>query len=223
MAEYITKSDFLGDAEKEETRATFKELISLAQDIRSRLGGKGYLLDAYMRNLVAVATELFVCEAAENGFSTAMDLNGICTDVSNGTQKHADKRFYAVAKDYADKHPLTLESPNTKQALYKAALADKYRLAEYQDAHSELGQSLCFDDLLMRDLSERIVGITGDAASMERLNALFLQRFARVSFTDMFMQGEACDLLYALDLRDIETDKTVMQLLLDEMLPLDEV
>ncbi len=51
---------------------------------------------------------------------------------------------------------------------------------------------------------------------MERLNTLFAERFLRVKPMDLYIQEYTQEFLYSLLYRDMQTDHTVLQILLDQ-------
>lgn len=59
--------------------------------------------------------------------------------------------------------------------------------------------------------------MTGSEMEMVRLNELVLRRFIRVKPLDVYLQGCTVDLIYNLIHRDMQTDHTVLQLLMDRV------
>ena len=99
-----------------------------------------------------------------------------------------------------------------------SALSDQYleqAAAQYREdfAACRLGK---YDAVKTNGLYQAIVRLAGEEESMRRLNALFAQKFLRVKPMDLFLQGYMEDLCSALAYRDLQTDHTVLQLLLDQ-------
>ena len=78
-----------------------------------------------------------------------------------------------------------------------------------------------YDTIYINQLFESIVSMSGSEMEivrlneMERLNALFAERFLRVKPMDLYIQEYTQEFLYSLLYRDMQTDHTVLQLLLD--------
>ena len=77
-------------------------------------------------------------------------------------------------------------------------------------------------DLLFRydphggdELYQTIIRLIGNESEMERLNTLFAERFLRVKPMDLYIQEYTQEFLYSLLYRDMQTDHTVLQILLD--------
>ena len=62
-----------------------------------------------------------------------------------------------------------------------------------------------------------MVSMTGSEMEIVRLNELVLRRFMKVKPLDVYLQGYTVDLIYNLIHRDMQTDHTVLQLLLDRV------
>ena len=98
-----------------------------------------------------------------------------------------------------------------------ADLADLYfehaaeRYAEEQE-NRLLGEC---DPLRANELYNTIVRLIGGETEMEQLNALFAQRFLLVKPMALFTQAYVQDFICALTYRDMQTDHTVLRLLLD--------
>ena len=65
------------------------------------------------------------------------------------------------------------------------------------------------------ELYQTIVRLIGNETEMERLNTLFAERFLRVKPMDLYIQEYTQEFLYSLLYRDMQTDHTVLRLLLD--------
>ena len=83
----------------------------------------------------------------------------------------------------------------------------------YINEHPLPYQELSTRDIVeSRTLFRKISTFIGGEEKMEQLNLLIHQRFMFVPDTTAFLQGLTDDMLYALTHRDIETEKTVLQL-----------
>ena len=87
------------------------------------------------------------------------------------------------------------------------------RYAEEQESRM-MGEC---DPLRANELYNIIVQMLGEETEMERLNALFAQRFLLVKPIELFTQAYMQDFVCALTYRDMQTDHTVLQILLDRV------
>lgn len=64
-------------------------LLTLARDIRLKLGRQGYLLDSYLSLFMEGANAMLAYEAGSDGFERGGELRSLCFDVldRDGTEK----------------------------------------------------------------------------------------------------------------------------------------
>ena len=104
-------------------------------------------------------------------------------------------------------------------AVYMVDLANLYleHTAERYIEEKEHIVRCRYDTIYINQLFESIVSMTGSEMEMVRLNELVLRRFIRVKPLDVYLQGCTVDLIYNLIHRDMQTDHTVLQLLMDRV------
>lgn len=223
MSRAFGEKDFLGTYEGVDLQQVFLDFLVTAKEIRAALGEKAYLLDEYVYNLLEgfCETRNGAGETLSVGYEAGMTLNGVCTDIMEHKYKKEQDEFYLMAKKYIEAHPLPHECSTTKRYLFTAMLNGLFCAAATAEQSKEAvySCSAVYDELNVSNIYERICTIAGDSTHMERLNDLFRQRFLQVSSQAMFLQGQALGLAQALAFRDIETNKRVVHLLIDGILP----
>ena len=90
----------------------------------------------------------------------------------------------------------------------------EYAIGQYQDYLGTCQYSL-FDRDESAKLYRDIVRLLGNESDMERLNALFAQRFLLVKPIPLFIQAYTQELMGSLLYQDPQLDRSILQLLLD--------
>lgn len=151
---------------------------------------------------------------ADSDFGTGL-LRRIILEIFDYKDDHKKHPIYEKAKEYIDEHPLPYQEEQTKVEIYYIALIDaflEYTTKDFFDDRKDAIRSQ-MDMVEARNLYRKISTLTGGEEKLEQLNLLICQRFMFVPAMTAFLQGLTGDLLYALTHRDIETGKTVLQLL----------
>ena len=73
-----------------------------------------------------------------------------------------------------------------------------------------------YDIFHMDDLYQKMSDILGNDEDLSLLNELFRQCFFKYSMIDLFIQGFTNDLVYSLITRDMDSNRQVFQLMLDD-------
>ena len=122
---------------------------------------------------------------------------------------------------YIEAHPSAYFEECTKVESYMADLSDLYleHAAERYCEEQENELLFRYDPHGGDELYQTIVRLIDDESEMERLNALFAERFLRVKPMDLYIQEYTQEFLYSLLYRDMQTDRTVLQILLDRQEP----
>lgn len=217
---FETHTGFSGCFNPDSTGGSLQSLLTLARDIRLKLGRQGYLLDSYLSLFLEAANAVLIYEAADDGFERGGELRSLCFDVidQGGTEK--DHPLYATALNtlIARTDILRYQERHTKMHLLYAILSDEFLpfMAKHfqQEVDDRLGAT--YDSPKLTGLFSRISGVVGEP-QMETLNLRLKQRFLLTPLATVFAQGVTNDLLYCLTSRDSETSKQVFQLLLDNI------
>jgi len=209
----------LGKVESAHLKRTQQEFFELAYSIRKQLGRQAYLLDRYLFDLLNAIGQTLAHDAADRGFGNAWELSSLCKEIIGREESSKEHPFYEKAKYYIEEHPLSLQEQETKLDFYLAALADDF-LAYMAPFYFENRKDVIQDELdivCLRDLYRKNSTIIGSEEQMEKLNLLIRQRFMVTTTMASFVQGATNSLLHSLTFRDMETHKTVIQLILEEM------
>ena len=209
----------LGEVNVKELGVAFVEFIELARAIRGKQGCRKYLLDQYLLHLLEMARNFSYLDLSDDGEETGGKLRKLCRQVLRGEDAVGETRIGSTVQAYVATHPYPFLEDYTKVELYMAELADLYfehaaeRYAEEQE-NRLLGEC---EPLRGNELYNMIVQLLGGETEMEQLNALFAQRFLLVKPMELFTQSYVQDFICALTYRDMQTDHTVLQLLLDRV------
>lgn len=216
------ETDILGAASAAgELKDAYLGFLKQADDIRTKLGSRSYLLDKYLSYLFDAINETLAYNAASEGFDVCAILRGMCAGILRGESKHTDHPYFEQAKAYIDAHPLRYQEITTRVSMYQAVLIDGFYEIACKEFATEISAPRCtFDACDLNDLYGKICELLSGGEAMETLNQFFRRRFLPATAMTMFLQGAANQLIYSLEYRDRETAKQVFQLLLDEPLPL---
>lgn len=209
---------FSGRFDPDSTGGTLLSLLTLAGDIRLKLGRQGYLLDSYLSLFLEGANAMLAYEAGSDGFERGGELRSLCFDVldRDGTEK--DHPFYDTALNTLVSRMDTMryQERQTRMNLLYASLADEFLPFAVKhflrEAESRIGDNC--DIPKLTDLHRRISEAAGETL-LETLNLRLKQRFLTAPLVPVFVQGATNDLLYCLLHRDSETNKQIFQLLMD--------
>lgn len=209
---------FSGRFDPDSTGGTLLSLLTLAGDIRLRLGRQGYLLDSYLSLFLEGANAMLAYEAGNDGFERGCELRSLCFNVLDRDSKEKDHPFYDTALNtlIARMDTIRYQERQTRMNLLYAALADDFLPFAVKhflrEAESRIGDNC--DISKLTDLYQRISVAVGETL-METLNLRLKQRFLTAPLVPVFVQGATNDLLYCLLNRDSETYKQIFQLLME--------
>lgn len=215
---FETHEGFYGRFAPDATGGTLQSLLTLAGNIRLKLGRQGYLLDSYLSLFLEGANAMLAYEAGSDGFERGGELRSLCFDVldRDGTEK--DHPFYDTALNALISRMDTMryQERQTRMYLLYASLADEFLPFAVKHFRREAGSRIgdnC-DIPKLTDFYRRISEAAGETP-METLNLRLKQRFLTAPLVPVFVQGATNDLLYCLLHRDSETNKQIFQLLMD--------
>ena len=213
--------EMLGEVNVKELGVTFVEFIELARLIRNKLGCRKYLLDRYLLDLLEAASGISPMDLAEAGEDAAERLRKLCRQAVRKDEAVRETLIGEQIQAYVEAHPSAYFEKCTKQESYVADLSDLYLEHAAQRYLEEQENELLFryDPHGGDELYQTIVRLIGGENDMERLNALFAERFLRVKPMDLYIQEYTQEFLYSLLYRDMQTDRTVLQILLDRQEP----
>lgn len=209
----------LGKVECSHLKRMQEEFFETAHLIRRQLGKQAYLLDKYLFDLLNAINETLAHDASSSGFESETDLHHLCREIINKDEKSKDHSFYPTVKSFIDEHPLSFQEMFTSMSFYLAHLYDdffEYVAPSFFD-ECKVKMQEQIDLVYSRDLYRKICTIIGGEEQMEKLNMLIRQRFLITTAMANFAQGFTNSMLYTLTYRDVETNKPVIQLILEDM------
>ena len=214
---FTDKNTFLGEVNTKKLGVDFVEFIELARTIRGKLGARKYLLDRYLLDLLEAASGISPMDLAEAGEDAAERLRKLCRQAVHKDEAVRETIIGEQIQAYIEAHPSAYFEECTKVESYMADLSDLYleHAAERYCEEQENELLFRYDPHGGDELYQTIVRLIGDESEMERLNALFAGRFLRVKPMDLYIQEYTQEFLYSLLYRDMQTDHTVLQILLD--------
>ena len=208
--------EMLGEVNVKELCVTFVEFIELARLIRNKLGCRKYLLDRYLLDLLEAASSISPMDLAEAGEDAAERLRKLCRQAVRKDEAVRETIIGEQIQAYVEAHPSAYFEDCTKVESYVADLSDLYleHAAERYCEEQENELLFRYDPHGGDELYQTIVRLIGNETEMERLNTLFAERFLRVKPMDLYIQEYTQEFLYSLLYRDMQTDHTVLQILL---------
>lgn len=209
------KSDFIGRYDLE-TENSFYSFFCLAEQIRSKLGTQGYLLDHYLSLIFTELQQTYDPNDTNADFEPKHPYQALCMSILDGGEKEKDHSLYFKTLSSAI-HSIkntVYQEYSTKLELLYSSMADDF----FDDAICKYinKQSLFIDLIQLSELYEQISHIVGTSL-METLTLKLKQKFLPVPRVTLFAQGFINDLLNRLTTRDIETNKQIFQLILDRI------
>lgn len=202
-----------------ESGSSLASLLAQAQEIRLKLGKRGYLLDSYLAMFFEAANEVLSFDAGDDGFEVGCKLRSLCVSLIDHSEKEKEQPLHDWVLNTLNENQEILQYQErfTKVNLLYALCFDHYLpiIAEQFLQTTKDSISNVYDSPAHRQLYQGIVEIVGEPI-MERLNLNLKQLFLTAPLVSVFVQGLINDLLYCLSSRDKETSRQIFQLLLDE-------
>ena len=211
--------NILGEVNAKELGVAFAEFMELARSIREKLGCRKYLLDWYLLTLLEMANTFSLPDLAENGVEASGKLRVLIRQAMQAEKPKQPTKIGDTVNAYVQGHPLAFMEEETRLAVYMVDLASLYleHTAERYIEGKEHIVRCRYDTIYINQLFESIVSMSGSEMEIVRLNELVLRRFMKVKPLDVYLQGYTVDLIYNLIHRDMQTDHTVLQILLDRV------
>ena len=226
--------DLLVSKETEQP-SSITDLLLLTTDIRTKLGGEGYLVESYLSHFFQAVIASSSQEAVSDGYEVSSELRDLCfyaLDAASGNSSEHKHRpfqltntgaeaeehpFYPEVKQNFEEHSDQSAQRFTVVNRHYALLAEKflqYAMSRFlSDKRENVTEVLQNADLNM--LYDRISAIVGGPL-MERLNWMLKEQFLAVPASVGFSYGLSCALLDSLVYEDSKTGKQVFQLLMDD-------
>ena len=209
---------FWGEVDVRALKEDYRAWLKKAAEIRNKLGDRKYLLDRYLVQLLESANTFVSQEVVQDGYDNSDNLNAIVTQVLRKEPEEIPTHVGSMVREYVQGHSLPYREEQTRIHAYTAMFSLRYFefVAERYIDNQDEGLYLAYDYTQLGSLFDSIAGILGSKGEMEKLNELFFKCFLRTSPMELYRQGHIAGLIDTLLYRDIESDHTVMQLLLKE-------
>ena len=98
MGAFQSYRNLIGDVSTEAVIRRQTEFLTLARDIRIRLGNQAFLLDNYLALLMGAFNNTLSFDACGTGFDSYTELRCICRDVLQGENR--DHPFWSTASGF---------------------------------------------------------------------------------------------------------------------------
>ncbi|MFT8888900.1 MAG: hypothetical protein ABF904_08800 [Ethanoligenens sp.] len=231
---FQNSEDLLGSKEAEQP-GSVTDLLRLAAEIRTKLGGEGYLIESYLSRFFQAVIASCSQEAVSDGYEASSELRDLCfyaLDAASGdSSPHKHRSFQLTDTDAeAETHPFY---PEVKQHFEESPDQSAQRFTVVNRHYALLSEEF-LQYAMSRFLSDKKENITEvlqnadlnmlyDGISavvreplMERLNRMLKEQFLAVPASMGFSYGLSCALLDSLVYEDSETGKQMFQLLMDD-------
>jgi len=217
MSKFKTYMDFLGTDDPLQLQPSTDGWLSIARNIRQKLGDKAYLLDNYLSYVFTGLHHVSHSEVMADGDSASTVLWNAIRYAMAGDEENGRKNpLYSQAKEYVDTHPLPYQEELSRHNVYYAALANTLSIHQLpQYLHRARPPAIKIDIVRLRELYWEIGLLLGEFDTMDELGDSIRTSFQITDTAHIFMQGTVEALLYSLIYRDNETSKQVFQILLD--------
>lgn len=193
------------------TCGSLKSLFTQANQIRSNLGRKGYLLDCYLSLFFEAANAMLSYDIGSDGFSKGGELRKFCFNIID--EKETSHPFRSKAKQFLTEGISDYQERSTRMGLLYLSLADDFLSLSVKLLVPKINHQMACDIDFphLHELYGQIAEVIGEN-QMEQLNLRLKQHFITAPLTTFYIQGMNNDLLYTLTSRDNETSREAFQL-----------
>lgn len=190
----------------------------MAIAIRKKLGNRKYLLDYYLLDMFGAFYRCTLNDLWDQADTAGVQIYNLCLQSIRGEEAAKETQIDQQVQTYVEAHPHPFLEESTKANLYSAELFCLYLEHVVGQYYCEMEKSILryFDTVITDERYLAIVQAIGDKTDMERLDTLIAERLLRVKPMDVFLQIYTQNFIGSLLSRDIQTDHTILQLLLDQ-------
>ncbi len=222
------KDRICGTFSLERLKAADRTFWLVAKEVDNALGDMNHLLNNYLANIMHQINTYTVSEVAEQGLDDYTEFVCLCNDVANEKKMARNKNvyqspkfhgFYPEVKHYRDKHPEQCEKRNISSVLlWINGLFCKFTdyAMKYLFHKTNTQTSKNIDLESMDECYQQMANIVGENL-MERLNNAIVERFIKVSLSDIYLQSTINNYIDYLTQQDDLTSKYIFRVILDGM------
>ncbi len=217
MEAFSNKKICFGERKEKDLSDAFAEFLHLARAIRKKLGNRKYLLDYYILDLFGSFYRCMLNDLWDQADTAGAQIYNLCLQSIRGEEAAKETQIGQQVLAYVESHPHPFLEESTKANLYSAELFSLYLEHVAGQYYCEMEKSMLrnFDTVITDERYLAIVQAIGDKTDMERLDTLIAEQLLRVKPMDVFLQIYMQNFIGSLLSRDIQTDHTILQLLLD--------
>lgn len=191
-------------------------LLSLASEIRRKLGERAFKFDEYLTTILSAANLRSVQQAFEDADEDFSALRRVCVDIIDDKHELCGHAYYPALKACIDEYRPRLQDRYTLVSMACAAAAPLLmeRMArKHFDGLEDAFRGLT-DIVELRQLYRELTYAAGEQ-DVDRLNELIQRRFFIAAAGDAYLQALTEQYLLELLHHDKESGRRVIQIMLD--------
>lgn len=189
--------------------STFREIFRSAQELRSALGMKSYLLDHYLSLFFQMVSQMDFIVLQDEAQTAMGEMHHLFSD----TSREASPKISAIMEKFS------CQETSTKQNLCLMSTADfifEQSLLDFLAEKNSLFSSV--DTIELQQTENKIREYIGKE-KMDAFQNILLRRFLPRSPLQLFSQTITTELVKRFLTRDLETDQEVFRLFLHRFHP----
>ena len=188
---------------------TFREIFRSAQELRSALGMKSYLLDHYLSLFFQTVSQIDFIVLQDEAQAIMGEMHHLFSD----TSREASPKISAIMEKFSCQEATTKQNlclTSTADFIFEQSLLDL--LAEKNSLFSSV------DTIELQQTENKIREYIGKE-KMDAFQNILLRRFLPCSPLQLFSQTITTELVKRFLTRDLETDQEVFRLFLNHFHP----
>ena len=188
---------------------TFQEIFRSAQELRSALGMKSYLLDHYLSLFFQMVSQIDFIVLQDEAQSAMGEMHHLFSDTNGKTSP----KISAIMEQFS------CQEATTKQNLCLISTADFIFEQSLLDFLAEKNSLFSAVDTIELQQTENKIRDHTEKEKMDAFQNILLRRFLPCSPLQLFSQTITTELVKRFLTRDLETDQEVFRLFLNHFHP----
>ena len=188
---------------------TFREIFRSAQELRSALGMKSYLLDHYLSLFFQMVSQMDFIVLQDEAQTAMGEMHHLFSD----TSREASPKISAIMEKFS------CQEASTKQNLCLISTADFIFEQSLLDFPAEKNSLFSTVDIIELQQTENKIREYIGKEKMDTFQNILLRRFLPCSPLQFFAQTITLELVKRFLTRDLETDQEVFRLFLNRFHP----